>query len=199
MSHNVVRTAFAVLLLAAVGCDGCTKQPVVEPEPAAPDVRPVEEEPEIDPYAGAAEAAEEEGQKLSLATSDRAVAVAGEIEASLTAKPTAPATRPKRTEEPETGSLQAAELNRIFDMHAAAMKSCYERALKRSPGLLGKVRLEVVIATNGSVRRATAHGLSLRDDTVTSCMERHALTMKFPEPEGGAVRVNKQFSFTPDF
>lgn len=204
MSGMVVRTVLVALLVAAVGCDGCAgcgEQPaVVDVGSVEPDIRPTEDEPEGDPLAEATEQAESTAQQQALATSDSAVAVAGAIEASLVAKPNAPSTpsRPKSTDEPETGTLAASELNKIFDMHAAAMKTCYERALKRSPGLMGKVRLEVTIATNGSVRRAAAHGTSLRDDTVTSCMERHALTMKFPEPSGGAVRVNKTFSFTPD-
>ena len=200
--RSLLRVTVVGLLALGVACDGCAgcgEEPPVPDAgaPPAPDVRPTEDEPEDNTLAVATELAESEAEKLAVRSIDSASAVAGAIEAENASKPAPP--KPKIKDEPETGTLQKAQLNKVFNMHADAMKSCYERSLKRSPGLAGKVRLEVVIGSNGSVRSANARGLSLKDDNVTSCMERQAATMKFPEPEGGAVRVNKSFTFTPDF
>ena len=196
----VVALCFAVGASACEGCAGCG-EPVESapdtsaPTPSEPDAAPVADEgPNL---AVATELAEAEAEKISVLTGDSARAVAGAIEATKTKAPKPP--KPRIKDEPETGKLAKAALNKVFNLHADAMKSCYERSLKRTPGLAGKVRLTISIRSNGSVQRADARGLSLRDANVQKCMERQALTMKFEEPEGGAVRVNKTYSFAPDF
>ena len=193
--------AAVALTIACEGCEGCDEPAAPDlGHTATPDVRPTEDEPQVDTTAIARELAEADAEKISVRVGDSARAVAGEIEAELAKrpKPKKPA-RPKIKDEPETGKLARAQLNKVFSEHGAAMKSCYERSLKRTPGLMGKVRLELLVKSDGDVRTATARGISLRDDAVSSCMERQALTMKFPPPEGGALRVNKTYSFTPDF
>lgn len=193
-------TLSLVFALACGGCEQCGEPPapdVAVQVPKAPDVGGAKEEP-VDNTAVATELAEAEAEKISVRVGDAARAVAGEIEAAQAAKKPKNPT-PKIKDEPETGKLQKAELNKVFNIHAEAMKSCYERSLKKSPGLSGKVRLELLVRSSGDVKSANARGVSLQDSAVQSCMERQAMTMKFPEPEGGALRVNKTYSFTPDF
>lgn len=199
-----VRFVTILAMTAMVACEGCEQcgEPPPVPDASAPpqavDTGSTEDEPEVDNTVVATEMAEADGEKLAVRAGDTARALAGEIEALAAAKKPKPR-KPKIKSEPETGKLKKAQLNKVFNLHAAAMKSCYERSLKRTPGLMGKVRLEVLISSDGKVKSSNARGISLRDSAVSSCMERQAQTMNFPEPEGGALRVNKTYSFTPDF
>ena len=198
--HRSLALPIALVLMlcfaACDGCAGCGEEPVEPPIPAAPDVGVEKEDEPVDPLAEAKKDADERAESVAIALGDVARAVAGEIEAAANAPKKAPRQVRK---EPETGKLAKAELNKVFNAHAGAMTKCYERVLKAEPGLAGKVRIELVIRSSGEVKSATARGLSLKNSVVESCMERQAETMKFPEPDGGAVRVAKTYSFSPEF
>ncbi len=200
--HSYARMVAALFVTLTVACEGCKAckapaAPDVAVAPSTPDTGAAAE-PDVDNSAVAIELAEAASERIGVRVGDSARALSGEIEAATAAKKPKKPT-PRLKDEPETGKLQKAELNKVFDIHAEAMKTCYERSLKRSPGLMGKVRLELLIRSSGEVRNANARGISLRDEHVSTCMERQAMTMKFPEPDGGALRVNKTYSFTPAF
>lgn len=196
-------TSFIVTVLIAAlwasGCDGCKDPKPEAPAPvttaAAVDVGGEEDTREESLYE-ARMRAQTAGTSHAVHVGDVGRSLSAEIEAAAS-KPRPP--KPKIEREAETGSLKKAQLNSVFNAHAGAMKKCYERVLKNEPGLAGKVRIELLIGSNGSVRSAKTRGGSLRNATVQDCMERHAKTMKFPEPSGGAVRVTKTYSFTPEF
>jgi hypothetical protein len=204
-SSRILRLAALAALVSFAACSGCE---ACGGEPSAPDVGATnsaapdtgaEAEPDAaEDLTEAREAAVGTGLSTGVHVSDIARAVGGEIEAQGAAPPKV---RPnlKNKAEPETGQLAKAKLNKVFNVHAGAMKKCYERSLKKSPGLQGKVRLEIVISSRGKVTSANVRGMSLRDRSIEGCMERQALTMQFPEPDGGAVRVNKTYSFFPEF
>ena len=185
----------AIVALALSGCDSCQSEPetpkVIE---TTPDVS-VEDEPE-DPLKEARENAEKSGEDIAIALNDSARNTAAAMEA-LANKPKPP-TKPRIREEAETGKVDVAAVKRVFNQNNGAMRKCYERALKKSPGLEGKLTLEVKIKGDGSVAWAKARAKSLNNASVFDCMERQAKTMKFPKPKGGAVRVNNPYTFTPD-
>lgn len=107
-----------------------------------------------------------------------------------------PAAPPPKRE--ASGSLSPSKLRPIFSEHNSAMQSCYERELKKDSNLEGKAVLELTIATDGSVRRAQVTSGTLRSEGVHDCLEQNARQWTFPEPDGGAARVRKPYSFSPE-
>jgi hypothetical protein len=189
----------AAILVVGAGCEGCQEEtPPEDPPKVEPDVGVEKEDEPEDPLAEAKANAEELAIEEAVSRGDVARIVAAEMEA-LANAPKKPKVRKPRVAEAEGGTLPAAEVKKVFRMNDAAFKKCYERSLKGNPGLEGKVALTVVIGTDGTVRSASVRGVSLKDSKVNSCMERQARTMKFPKPKGGTVRVNKSFTFLPDF
>jgi len=156
-----------------------------------PDVS-VEAEP-VDPLKEAREDSVKLAEELAVATGDETRAFASALEAQLN-KPKPNIKRPLKM----TGKIDTKAVKRVFNMHVNAMKKCYERELKRNPGLEGKVKLQVVIKSDGKVGGASVKGVSLRNQKINSCMEREARGMKFPKPTGGAVTVANPYTFTPD-
>lgn len=196
-----IALAASLTLVLSAACDGCKEKP------SAPDVgttttQVVEEdtgpdEP-VDPLAEAREEAEGHAESGAIHLSDIARSVGAEIEAQANKPKPKRRANIKRKKPQDTGKLAKAQLNKVFNVHADAMKKCYERSLKKMPGLQGKVRVNLRIKPDGVVETVNVRGLSLNDPTVLGCMEREAQTMKFPEPDGGSVRVVKVYSFFPE-
>ncbi len=195
-----VRFGLATLLVSLAACDGCKEEPTQPPatNTATPSVDAGAEKEDTS-GASLYEAkmmAQTSATSASVHVNDVSRSLALELEA-VDAPP--PKTKSARVAPPTyKGKLSKSQLNRVFNAHAGAMKNCYERVLKNTPGLEGKVRLELVIGSDGSVRSARARGISLRDGTVHDCMERQAKQMEFPTPDGGALAVNKTYSFSPE-
>lgn len=188
--------ALLVVMPLLGACDSCGEQPTPPPK-VEPNVAPNVETPPEDPLKEAREATEKDAESFGVTTMDTAALVAAAIEAEANKPPeTAPT---KRKEEPETGKIDTRAVKRIFDQNNGAMRKCYERVLKANPGLEGKITLEVKIRSNGTVASATARGISLDNAAINDCMERQAMSMKFPEPQGGSVRVTNPYTFRPEF
>lgn len=195
----------ASTLLALSACDGCSgdkpgeaKQdmaPKVK-EDMAPEAEP--DVPEEDPLKEAREKAEEEAELVAVGRADAARLAAADIE-SASKKDDDGAKKTNIKRPPKfTGAIDAKDASKVFRKFEGAMKKCYERALKKQPGLEGKVTLTVVIDTDGSVKRASARGRTLNSKLVTNCMESLAKRMKFPKPKGGAAQLKKPYVFKPD-
>ncbi len=189
------------LALLASACDGCSDKPKPETKPdmpkevEAPDVAP--DLPPEDPLKEAREAAEKEAPLLAVTIGDTARLVASQIEAAQKTPTKSTKTRIKTSEPAEKGSIDPSAANKIFRRFDGAMKKCYERALKKRPGLEGKVKLLVIVKEDGTVKRAKASGISLKDSSVNNCMEALTPRMKFPKPKGGAARISKTYAFSP--
>lgn len=198
-SSNAARLFWLTVCVASLaGCDACSpKEDPTPPPQIETTVEPKVEEPPVDPLKDAREAADKDAIGVAVVANDTATLVAAAIEADAN-KPKRPvATKPK--EEAETGAIDKAAVKRVFDQNNTAMRKCYERVLKASPGLEGKVTLEVKIRSDGTVASATARGNSLNNGSINDCMERQAMSMKFPKPNGGAVRVANPYTFRPEF
>jgi hypothetical protein len=191
------------LVFAFTACDGCSeKKPeqkdqgtvVKEEKDMAPAKEP--DLPKEDPLKEAKEKAEKDGTDVGVGRMDIANLAAANIEAALKEGDSKPKTRIRSTSR-ETGSIDSKDAAKVFRKFEGAMKMCYERALKKSPGIEGKVNLSVVVSEDGSVSRADARGVSLKSSQVSNCMEQLAKRMKFPKPKGGAARLNKPYVFKP--
>jgi hypothetical protein len=93
--------------------------------------------------------------------------------------------------------LCANEINRVIKARASVFNACYQRELKRSPGLAGKIVAHFTIGGDGVVKSAkVAAGSSLRNDAVESCVTSNIMRLKFPA-KGGLANVNYPFLFQP--
>ncbi len=192
------------IAFAATACDGCSEKKAEKAQdlgaPKEQDQGVAKEQdlgPKEDPLKEAKESAEKEGQLLAVTLGDTARLAASQIEAAQK-KPTSTTTKTRiKTGDEAKGSIAAADANRVFRRFDGAMRKCYERALKKRPGLEGKVKLLVVVNTDGTVKSARASGISLKDSGVNNCMEALTPRMKFPKPKGGIAKIQKVYSFSP--
>jgi TonB family protein len=76
-----------------------------------------------------------------------------------------------------------------------AIKACYERALKRSPNLSGKVIIHWTITAAGTVSGVEVENDTMGDSEVASCIKALVARWRFPAPSGGAVEVSFPFVF----
>lgn len=95
-----------------------------------------------------------------------------------------------------TGELNPQEVNRVIGLKMGAIKSCYERALRRDPSLQGKLVIRFTIAGSGMVTAARAVENALTPE-VASCVEAAFKRFRFPQPDGGSLTMESPFMFMP--
>lgn len=98
-------------------------------------------------------------------------------------------------ESTSTGQLDPAQLARAVKERVGALRACYERALKRTPTLHGKLVLHISITAAGTVSAADVDSESLQDVEMGECIRTSVLRWRFPAPEGGRLEVSFPFVF----
>jgi hypothetical protein len=96
-----------------------------------------------------------------------------------------------------SGRLPPEVIRRIVRQNFGRFRHCYEQGLQREPTLGGKVVLELVIGTDGSVSQVRDGGSPLTDKAVVACMLKHLHALSFPQPEGGVVKVRYPLELSP--
>jgi hypothetical protein len=96
-----------------------------------------------------------------------------------------------------SGRLPPEVIQRIVRQNIGRFRFCYENGLRKDPKLEGKVVVGFVIDREGSVESAASDGSTLKDTGVVSCVTKAFLTLRFPKPEGGVVKVNYPILFAP--
>lgn len=96
----------------------------------------------------------------------------------------------------EGGKLNAGKLMRMIQRRSGQFKYCYERELKSSPSLQGKLKLRITIALNGRVSETEVDENSL-NSRVASCIIRKLKRWRYPKPQGEAATVVIPFFFAP--
>ncbi len=102
-------------------------------------------------------------------------------------------------EEEFVGSIDKEAVRRVIQRGLNQIKTCYERALNRNPGLRGKVVLKWSIVERGRVRNAQVVGRrsTLKNQSVSRCMISRLRTWRFPEPPIGTYAdITYPFVFT---
>lgn len=75
-------------------------------------------------------------------------------------------------------------------------RTCYENALRKQPSLKGTLTVSFVIGSNGRV--STASGSGFPDATVTECVSKAFMTLRFAAPaDGKPVPVKYPLTFQP--
>jgi hypothetical protein len=102
-----------------------------------------------------------------------------------------------REETPDVdGTLDASIVAKEVRKRLGAVRTCYERSLKRNPQLAGKITICVSIAPTGGVSEAHVDNDTMGDNEVGSCIVDNVKRWRFPAPEGGSVEVCYPFVFT---
>jgi hypothetical protein len=124
------------------------------------------------------------------------------------ARSSAPATAPAAAAPPE-GAEGGPRIEkkyiqeRVREDFFPLAKQCYEDALKRTPGIAGKIALHFTIVGDekigGIVEDASVGEEStLHDEEFETCMSESMMTMTFPPPRGGGtVTVMYPIDFSP--
>lgn len=97
-----------------------------------------------------------------------------------------------------SGDFDAAVVVGMIKTRIGAIRACYERELKRNPGLAGKVTIQFTIEERGNVTGVKVSENSTGEDAVGQCVAKAIGGFRFnPGPEGGSVSFSYPFVFAP--
>ena len=96
-----------------------------------------------------------------------------------------------------SGRLPPEVIQRIVRQNFGRFRLCYEKGLRVSPNLTGRITVKFVIAPDGAVERTSNGGSDLPDQTVVTCVVQSFQSLSFPQPEGGKVLVTYPIMFVP--
>lgn len=82
------------------------------------------------------------------------------------------------------GHLEPAQIGGAVRAGLDQLRRCYERSLRSSPNLGGKLTLSMRVAADGHVQRAEVKGSDLPVE-LQRCLTQEAQRLRFPRPEGG--------------
>ncbi len=95
------------------------------------------------------------------------------------------------------GGLSGDIIRQVVNANLASVKYCYEKGLKKNPELKGKVVVEFMIGTDGSVMSSKIIGTTMHEKDVEQCIAMVIRRWIFPRPYSGTVDVKFPFIFVP--
>lgn len=99
------------------------------------------------------------------------------------------------TPEPEgVGVLDANAVARQLRGQMGGIQACYNRALRQTPSLAGRLELSFTIGGTGRVTESRASGMDAAPD-MGGCVSRVVRGLVFPQPQGGSVSFTFPFNF----
>lgn len=98
---------------------------------------------------------------------------------------------------PAAGFCDKGNIRSTMNRKRAAFRFCYEKQLRLSKGIAGRVVLGFTIGLSGSVKNARVKSSSLKNAAVHQCLLQKVKTAKFKKPEGGVCQVNWPLKFQP--
>ncbi|OGQ23905.1 MAG: hypothetical protein A2138_10850, partial [Deltaproteobacteria bacterium RBG_16_71_12] len=101
----------------------------------------------------------------------------------------------RQTQTKGQGELSKEEIMKVINQHIGEIQFCYEKQLRTTPGLSGRVVLEWTVNTHGRVTVVKVAQSSLASTDATNCMTSKLKSWKFPNPRGGAVTIVFPFVF----
>ena len=75
------------------------------------------------------------------------------------------------------------------------IRSCYNSALRKNPGLSGNMTISWKILLSGKASDIVVVESSVHDKNLISCLESRLLVWNFPKPKNGFVTVTYPFQF----
>ncbi len=98
--------------------------------------------------------------------------------------------------EVDSAEIDQQKLGRFVSARMGLIKACYENALKRNPGLKGKIVLRFTILETGAVSDITASQNSLGSSEVAACIVNTMRTWRTQFRPSGPVSVEYPFVFS---
>lgn len=95
-----------------------------------------------------------------------------------------------------TGQMEPDQIARVVKMRLKAVKSCYERELKKDPKLAGKIVIQFTIGELGRITSSKVASSTMSNPAVGRCILGRMGQWRFPQPKGGSVTVSYPFVFT---
>jgi len=96
------------------------------------------------------------------------------------------------------GSVSAATIRSVFRRYQPKIRHVYEKALKRSPALTGKIVVKLTIGADGKVAKTEITQDTLQDASLAAELLKVLSRMRFPKPKGGgSMVVTYPFVFAP--
>ncbi len=96
-----------------------------------------------------------------------------------------------------TGRMSPDQIAAAVRRRIKAVKSCYERELKKDPTLKGKIVIQFTIGEVGRVISSRIASSTMKSSAVGNCILARLRRWRFPKPEGGSVTVSYPFVFFP--
>lgn len=96
-----------------------------------------------------------------------------------------------------SGVRSIEEIRRVFDANKGAIFSIYNRQLRKDPGLLGKVVLELVIEPDGTVSACEVLTSELESDELITRVVRRVQLFDFGERDVSVTRISYPVHFLP--
>ncbi len=88
-------------------------------------------------------------------------------------------------------------LMQVVERYKAGVKFCYDNTLKKTPGLAGKLTLQMDIAPSGEVHDLFVVQDGLGDAALQRCILTQVASWRFPAIEAGTVRFTLPLVFSP--
>lgn len=92
------------------------------------------------------------------------------------------------------GGLDKAVVLATIAKYLSQIRACYERGLRKSPGLTGQVNMAFEVNADGRLNFAKVQKTTLENPEVETCISRVMLSWQFPKPVGGTL-VNTSYPF----
>lgn len=89
------------------------------------------------------------------------------------------------------------QVRRVFDANKGAIFSIYNRALRKNPGLAGKVVLELEISPDGRVTACKVVSTDIQDDAMLTKLVRRVQLFDFGASEVTVTRISYPVHFLP--
>ncbi|MCA9669821.1 MAG: AgmX/PglI C-terminal domain-containing protein [Myxococcales bacterium] len=100
-----------------------------------------------------------------------------------------------RQKEKVSGEINRSSLGRYLRRAARGVKACYQRGLKRNPGLGGKLNVVIEVNTLGKVAAVSIDKDTIGDAGVAACVKRVIRRQRFPPAKGGTAEIIVPFVF----
>ena len=97
------------------------------------------------------------------------------------------------------GALDKSLIDKVVNRHMNQLRYCHQRELNDHPDLAGSITVQVVIARDGSVSKASTKRSTMANEAVEECINAQFRRFRFPEPKGGGiVIVSYPLTFSPE-
>jgi TonB family protein len=117
---------------------------------------------------------------------------------SATAPPGVPAALAARGATPAT-SIDKEVIRRVVRKNTPALRRCYQQALAKQPGLVGRMFVRFTITPSGRVSSAVVVESTLQNPEMEVCVLRVIHQMLFPTNRVGNLIINYPFVFNSTF